>query len=275
MPGIAWVNGMLVDPEQPVLGVQERGFLYGDGLFETVRLRGCVPLDWEQHLERLGQGCGVLKMPCPKETVEAGVQELAARINDGVLRITVSRGESPRGLLPPPGIKPTVVVTGQDGKPYPDAAYESGMNACLVSFPRNHCSPLVQLKSLNNLENILGRQEAAAAGVQEGIFCNLLGEIAEGTMSNFFLVRSGRIITPPPESGLLPGIMRARVISLAESAGISVAEEKIFPEDFRMAEEAFLTNSLMGVMPLVVIDGEKVGNGRPGQITGLLCQMLR
>lgn len=275
MPGIAWVNGEIGDLNRPRFGVRERGFLYGDGVFETLRLRDGLPQDWKEHRQRLCQGCSALKIPCPWDDVEAGVAEVTARIGNGVLRVTVTRGESPRGLLPHPDSRPTVVVVGQDEEPYPRDIYERGMHACLVSFPRNHLSPLVRLKSLNCLENILGRLEAAAAGSHEGIFCNYLGEVAEGTTSNVFIVLEGRIVTPSPASGLLPGITRAKVMSLARELGIPVVEGSVLPEDLLGAEEAFLTNSLMGIMPLVSVDGRRVGTGRPGPVTASLRRKLQ
>jgi len=121
------------------------------------------------------------------------------------------------------------------------------------------------LKSLNYLENIFGRQEAAAAGVEEGVFLNLKGEVAEGTISNVFLVFDPNLmITPPPESGLLPGITREIILVLASKLGFSVAEKIILPRDFKAASEAFLTNSLLEVMPLISLDGVPVGAGKPG-----------
>ena len=270
MSGTAWVNGKFIDQSIPCLRIQDRGFLYGDGLFETMRLHEGQVLCCDQHLARLSAGCAALKINFPLEEVTSGVEETAAELKNGVLRLTLSRGESARGLLPPLECKATVVVTGSTGEPYPEDAYKKGFRTCLISFPRSHLSPLVQLKSLNCLENILGRQEVAAAGVEEGLFCNYLGEIAEGTTSNVFLVMEGRLITPPPECGLLPGIMRAQVISLASRQGITITEEKLYPEDFSGAEEAFLTNSLLGIMPLVSFEGKPVGDGCPGPLTELL-----
>ncbi|NPV30399.1 MAG: hypothetical protein HPY58_12290 [Firmicutes bacterium] len=267
MPGFAWVRGRLVPENAPSLGIGERGFLYGDGLFETVRVYRGKPFAWRRHLARLAAGCQVLQIPFPGEELKTGVEALleASGLAEGSLRVTVARGESPRGLLSPPGIKPTVVITAHPGEPYPPAAYARGFRAATVSFPRNHLSPLVRLKSLNYLENVLGRREAAAAGADEGIFLNIKGEVAEGTISNVFLVFQGRsIITPHPESGLLPGITREIVLSLAGELGFSVAEKIVLPEDFRKAEEAFLTSSLLEVMPLVSLDGFPIGSGRPG-----------
>lgn len=275
MPGITWVSGRFVDPQKPSLGVQERGFLYGDGLFETMRLRHGQPLHWKEHLERLRNGCAAMNISFPLEEICTGVRETSALLENGTLRLTVTRGETPgRGLLPTLNSTATVVVTGYEGEPYPEESYKKGFSACLISFPRSHLSPLVKLKSLNCLENIWGRVEAAAAGANEGIFCNYMGEIAEGTTSNVFLVIKEKLVTPPPECGLLPGIMRAQVLSLAEKLGITAVQAKVYPQDFRRAEESFLTNSLMGVMPLVSINGNSVGKGSPGPITEMLRQEL-
>ncbi len=168
---------------------------------------------------------------------------------------------------------PTVVVAGFPGDPYPPESYARGFRAVTVSFPRNPDSPLVRLKSLNFLENILGRKEAAAAGADEGIFLNTRGEVTEGTVSNVFLVDSrGRLVTPHPASGLLPGITREVVVELARDLGLEVAEEVVLPEQLRAAREAFLTNSLLGVMPLVALDGAAVGAGRPGEVTRALAR---
>lgn len=276
MSGIAWVNGKFVDPLNPSLGVQDRGFLHGDGLFETMRLQNCQPLHWEEHLARLRNGCDTLNIAFPLEEVCKGVREASAKLKNGVLRLTVTRGESPgRGLLPPGKSDATVVVTGYTGEPYPEESYEKGFSACLISFPRSQLSPLVKLKSLNCLENILGRMEAAAAGKNEGVFRNYLGEIAEGTISNVFLVIEGKLITPPPECGLLPGIMRAQVLALAKNLGVTAIQEKVYPQDFYRADESFLTNSLMGVMPLVSFDGNPIGKGSPGPITHMLYQGIK
>jgi len=276
--GIAWVNGRIINEEEPCLSVRERGFLYGDGLFETVRVYRGRPFAWERHLARLAAGCERLGMPCPGQLIADGTREVLGTLcpADGSLRVTVTRGEAPRGLLAPPGTKPTVVITASEGEPYSQEAYERGFRAVTVSFPRNQLSPLVRLKSLNYLENLIGRQEAAAAGADEGIFLNLKGEVAEGTISNVFLVLGDRrIATPPPESGLLPGITREWVITLAGKLGFSVCEQPVLPRDFLRAQEAFLTNSLLEVMPLVALDGAVVGTGAPGPVARALREAYR
>lgn len=277
MSGIAWVNERIIDEEEPCLSVQERGFLYGDGLFETVRVYQGRPFVWQRHLARLVAGCERLQMPCPVQLVTEGMDRILGTFGptDGSLRVTVTRGKVPRGLLAPQG-KPTVVITASIGEPYSPDAYERGFKAVTVSFPRNQLSPLVGLKSLNYLENLLGKQEAAAAGADEGIFLNLMGEVTEGTISNVFLVLGDwRIVTPPPESGLLPGITREWIIMLASKLGFSVSEQPVFPQDFLKAREAFLTNSLLEVMPLIALDGVAIGNGAPGPVARALREAYR
>lgn len=275
MSGIAWVNGYFVDPFKSFPGVHDRGFLYGDGLFETIRLHNHVPQYWKEHRDRLRHGCSVLKINFPGATISRGMEQVSRKLQSGVLRLTVTRGGHPgRGFLPAGNPIPTVAVTGYPGEPYPEELYRQGFSGTLISFPRNHRSPLVKLKSLNCLENIIGKMEAASAGADEGIFVNCLGEIAESTASNIFLVIDDKLLTPPPESGLLPGIMRARVLLLAKRLGINALQSKIYPQDFRRAGESFLTNSLLGIMPLVSINGQPVGNGRPGKVTELLRREL-
>ncbi len=145
-----------------------------------------------------------------------------------------------------------------------------------VSFPRNHLSPLVGLKSLNSLENILGRREAAAAGADEGLFFNIRGDLAEGTVSNVFLLQEGgRLVTPPVGSGLLPGIAREIVLAVGGALGLTVSEETVARHDFQSAREAWLTNSLLEVMPLVSLDGVPIGHGRPGEIAFKARQAYR
>jgi branched-chain amino acid aminotransferase len=295
---LTWVNGSLIPPGEPCLAAGERGFLYGDGLFETILLYGGRPFAWERHAARLADGCRVLGIPYPEREIAAGLEAVLEALNGsrtpdaggtgagrasasetGSLRLAVTRGANPAGaraVLPQPGMQPTVVITARPGEPYPAGAYRSGQRAVTVSWPRNHLSPIVRLKTLNYLENILGRQEAAAAGADEGIFFNLKGELAEGTASNVFLVfEDGRIATPPAESGLLPGIARSMALALGGGLGLVVGEQAITRREFDRAREAFLTNSLLGIMPLVSCDGRPFGSGAPGEITLRLLEAYR
>ena len=254
MPGLTWVNGRFVSPGEPCLEAGERGFLYGDGLFETVRLYDGRPFAWARHADRLAAGCQMLGIPYPKAEIAAGIQAMLAALyarrtsadnGAGSLRLTVTRGSNPagaRGLLPIQGLQPTVVVTAKPGEPYPADSYCRGQRAITVSFPRNHLSPVVRLKSLNYLENLLGRQEAAVAGADEGIFFNLKGELTEGTASNIFLLFDDQeLITPPIESGLLPGIAREIVLSIGCAIGLQVRQEVVTCQDFQQIREVWLT----------------------------------
>jgi branched-subunit amino acid aminotransferase/4-amino-4-deoxychorismate lyase len=169
-----------------------------------------------------------------------------------------------------------VVITANPGEPYPPDAYRSGQRAVTVSFPRNDLSPLVRLKSLNCLENVLGRREAAAGGADEGIFFNTRGDLAEGTASNVFLLfEDGRLVTPPAASGLLPGIAREIVLSVAKDLGLQAVVRTVSRRDIENAREVWLTNSLIEVMPLVSLDGVPVGEGRPGEFASRARQACR
>jgi branched-chain amino acid aminotransferase len=299
LSGLTWVNGRFVPPGEACLEAGERGFLFGDGLFETVRLYGGRAPAWPRHAARLAEGCRTLGIPYPGAEIAAGLEAVLAALagiapasghpagagratgadGAGSLRLTVTRGAHPpgvRGLLPHRELRPTVVITANLGEPYPPDAYSSGLRAVTVSFPRNHLSPLVRLKSLNCLENVLGRREAVAAGADEGIFFNTRGELAEGTVSNVFLLFDGdRLVTPPAGSGLLPGIAREIVLAVGGALGLAVSEEAARRRDFENAREAWLTNSLLEVMPLVSLDGVPVGNGRPGEIACRVRQAYR
>ncbi len=327
MSGLTWVNGRFVSPGEACLEAGERGFLYGDGLFETVRLYGGRPFAWPRHAARLAEGCLMLGIPCPDVEIAAGLEAVLAAVNRGrrqvrgqkkdlmagrpevgrrkqdleatsstwsgfagsgeagrepgagSLRLTVTRGAHPlgvRGLLPHQELHPTVLITANLGEPYPPDAYCSGLRAVTVSFPRNHLSPLVGLKSLNSLENVLGRREAAAAGADEGLFFNIRGDLAEGTVSNVFLMQEGgRLVTPPVGSGLLPGITREIVLAVGGALGLTVSEEAVARHDFQSAREVWLTNSLLEVMPLVSLDGVPIGHGRPGEIAFKARQAYR
>jgi len=294
MSGLTWVNGRFIAPGEACLDPGERGFLFGDGLFETVRLYGGQAPVWPRHAVRLAEGCRTLGIPYPGEEIAGGLEAVLDALGTkgsgsepdaggaggaGSLRLTVTRGAHPpgvRGLAPRQELRPTVLITANPGEPYPPTAYRSGQRAVTVSFPRNQLSTLIRLKSLNCLENVLARREAVAAGADEGLFFNLRGDLAEGTASNVFLLfDGGRLITPPLESGLLPGIAREIVLAAGAALGLTVCEEATGRHGFQSAREAWLTNALLEVMPLVSLDGAPVGNGRPGELAFRMRQAYR
>jgi branched-subunit amino acid aminotransferase/4-amino-4-deoxychorismate lyase len=160
-------------------------------------------------------------------------------------------------------------------KPPSPSEYRKGWKAVVVETRQNQGSPLSRLKSLNFLNNIWARREAEAKRVDEGILLNTLGEVAEASTSNIFLVKKGVVITPPEESGLLPGITRRVVLELTSTLGLEVYDKKVFLDDLMVAEEAFLTNSLIEIMPLVEIDGRRIGKGKQGPITEKIHKAYR
>lgn len=268
----AWLNGGLLRGDESFLAL-ERAIFYGDGLFETLRVYRGRPLFLREHIRRLVEGAAVLGFEAvlEPEMVIRAVQETVAanKATEGSVRLTVIRGRGP-GLCPKASAPPSVLVTFRPGVPYVSELYTRGFKAVFVSFPRNERSPLVYIKSLNFLENILGKKEAAAKGADEGLFLNTAGCLCEGTVSNIFLVRERTLVTPDVASGLLPGITRRIVICLAREAGLTVAERPVRPEELLGADEAFLTNSLLEIMPLVAVDDRIIGDGKPGPVTHFL-----
>jgi branched-chain amino acid aminotransferase len=277
MNQIVYINGNLVPLSQTVISPLDYGFLYGYGLFETMRAYRGFVFRLDKHLNRLTSSIKRLRIP----TVTAGLKEAvtatlqANKLSDARIRITVSIGEG--GIAPDTRQchKPTVLVIAEHYKPHPERAYSTGFKAIVSSLVRYSRSPLSIIKSANYLENMLAKQEAAAAGADEAIRLNEKGFLAEASMSNVFLIADGKLMTPPLESGILPGITREAVIELASRLGISTIERDIPMEELFRAQEAFLTNSLIEVMPLTEIDGKPVGSGRPGLITERLRAVYR
>jgi branched-subunit amino acid aminotransferase/4-amino-4-deoxychorismate lyase len=208
-----------------------------------------------------------------KSAVMATIQ--ANQLGDARVRITISIGEG--GIVPDPSTcdKPTVLILAGHYQPYPEQVYEKGFRAIVSSIRRNSQSPLSRLKSANYLESILARQEARAAGIDEALCLNEKGLLAEASMSNIFLVTNGILRTPGQESGILPGITREVVLELASPLGINTLEHDIRLDELFQAQEAFLTNSLMEIMPLTEIDGKPIGSGRPGPLTKRLAMAYK
>ena len=277
MNQIVYINGNLVPLSQTVISPLDYGFLYGYGLFETMRAYGGFVFRLDKHLNRLSGSGGRLGIPAItaglKEAVTATLQ--ANKLSDARIRITVSIGEG--GIAPDTRQcqKPTVLVMAEHYEPPPERVYRTGFKAIVSSLVRYSRSPLSIIKSANYLENMLAKQEAAAAGADEAIRLNEKGFLAEASMSNVFLIADGKLMTPPLESGILPGITREAVIELASRLGISTIERDIPIEELFRAQEAFLTNSLIEVMPLTEIDGKPVASGKPGLITERLRTAYR
>lgn len=256
------------------VSVFDRGFLYGDGLFETMRSYGGRIFKLDEHLSRLFRSSKVLKIKMPyskKELKRAVHRDLkAARIKDAYIRLTLTRGEGTFNFKHDSRMKPNVVVTVKEFKGYPDIFYFRGISAKISDIRQNEYSPLSGIKSLNFLDHIIARMRAQDEGFYEAILTNTKGHVAEAATSNIFLVKRGMLLTPSLDSGILPGITRRAVIRIARKLGIRVAEKAITQKELAGADEIFLTNSLGEIFPVVRVGKIAIGNGLPGEMTKLL-----
>jgi branched-subunit amino acid aminotransferase/4-amino-4-deoxychorismate lyase len=260
----------LKETEAPEL-ILDRGLFFGDGVFESLKaVRGKI-LGLKDHLQRLLEGIKVLKMePSWDETeLENSVQKIVKEsdFEECYIRITITRGKWLGSIPPIVSSKPNLIILCRKFLPFREELYERGFRTVTLPMRRNESSPLSRIKSLNYLDNILGRMLALEKGLDEGIFLNIQGFLTEGTASNLFLVRGQSLTTPPIEDGVLPGITRKIVLEQASSLGLKTEARSIKPEEILSSNEAFLTNSLMGIVPWVQSDGKEIQNGRPGTIT--------
>ena len=261
-----YLNGKFISAELGKIDFNDRGFLLGDGLFETMRAyQGKTP--WlKEHWQRLEKSAGYLEIPLIISFDELGgiINELLSQNNllaqDASLRLTVTRGSGPRGLLPPNNVKPTLMLTAF-GLP----AFEvAAVDACVVNIRRNELSPLANIKSLNYLENVLAKMAAVKLGSQEAILLNSKNHVAEASAANIFCVTEKmELITPRIEDGALPGITRQVVIHLAEKLNIPIAEKIVNVDDLTHAAEIFLTNSLIEIQPVGRFNGKIINKNSP------------
>ena len=263
-----YYNGEIIPTESALVSVGDRGLLYGYGLFETFLVKNGQAVFIEEHLERLRISAPKISLSLVEEehyriSLYNGIHEIIAcnKLSEGSLRLTVTAGTEDSG-------RSNVVITAKKGLAYRPEHYSQGFRAGFLKGPRNERSPLVYVKSLNYLENILGRRETTAKGWNEGLFLNTKGFLVEGTVSNVFLVTKDKeLVTPDISSGLLPGVMRSKVLEAASATGYRCIERAVLPEELFTAKECFLTNSLMVVMPLVEVNGRRIGDGEVGGVT--------
>ena len=272
-----WLEDKLVDREDAKVSVFDHGLLYGDGVFEGIRVYDGKIFELEAHLKRLYTSAKVIHLNMPMDMPEltsALEQTVAANdIVDGYIRLVVSRGVGDLGLNPYLCKKGCVIIIAANIRLYSDELYEHGLKVISASTMRNHPMALPpQVKSLNYLNNILAKIEAIDRGVSEAIMYNHLGYVAEATGDNVFIVNDGVIYTPPVQAGSLEGITRDVVIMLAEKEGIKVVEKNLSKFDLYVAQELFLTGTAAEVIGVVDIDGRTIADGKPGPITKHLKQ---
>lgn len=253
---VLWLNGRVIAKKQAQLDPGDRGFLLGDGLFETLLAKNGRIEHLELHLRRLRNSAVMLGIPIKydDEAITDGLDGLlvATTLSKGLsaLRITVTRGAGQRGLLPPEVTEPCLMMTAVAYHP----PREESFAARIVAIRRNEGSPLSRIKSLNYLDNVLALQEAVAAGADEALMRNNAGQICGGSRNNLFVVRAGQLITPPIADGVLDGVKRRIVLDCARNIGCPIREASLSPMDLLTVDEAFLTNSLMNIKPLHRID---------------------
>jgi branched-chain amino acid aminotransferase len=272
-----YVNGVITDRDSAVISIFDRGFLYGDSVYEVVRTSGGRLVDLDRHLERLRRSAAgiALAMPTPEELGSAIADTLDAAQNpESYLRIIVTRGGGPITLDIRAPEKSSLVLIAAPLSPPPAELYERGASLRIVGVERTSRRAFDPgVKSGNYLNNIMALAEAKQAGAYEAIMCSPDGRVAEGSTSNVFAVRGGRIVTPALATGILSGITRQRVIDIARAADISIEEGDLLPDEVRGAEEVFITSAIRGVMPVSEVDGTAIGDGRPGRLTRRLIQL--
>ena len=274
------INGTLYAKEDAVISVYDHGLLYGDGVFEGIRSYGGQVFRLQEHLDRLWQSAEAIWLEIPvskEELAESVIATLAANeIEDGYIRLVVTRGAGTLGLDPNRTSDPQVIIIADRITLYPDEYYANGLKIVTVATRRNHPDALSpRIKSLNYLNNILAKIEGLQAGCVEALMLNHRGEVAECTGDNIFLVKSGVLLTPSTDAGILEGITRQAVMELAAEAGTEIQERTLGMEDVYGADECFLTGSAAEVVPVVQVDEHQIGTGRPGPVTTDLIQRFR
>ncbi len=275
-----WINGKLVDKEQAVLTVFDHAVLYGDGVFEGIRVYNGKIFQCAAHMDRLFASADGIRLPMPltKREIVDGMQEAIAAndISDGYIRLVVTRGPGTLGLNPFECSDPTVFIIADQIALYPSDMYETGLEVIIAKTRRispEMISPTV--KSCNYLNNTLARIEAVDAGAAEAIMLNAEGTIAEATGDNVFIVSEGAVATPPPESGSLKGITRQVVMGLCRNLGIPITERVVTVEQLYAADECFLTGTAAEVIAVTKADGRVIGAGKAGAITKKLLEAFR
>lgn len=262
MKNLVCLNGEFFSASEAKISIFDQGVLYGAGLFETIKVSGGNPVRADLHISRLVSSAEALYLELPyKRDNIIQMLDSTAEINnmtEGALRLTITRG----GFYS----KPMLFITSRD-LPYSERAFIEGIKAGFSSVKINKESLLIRHKTLNYFENIIARQQAVENGWDEAILLNTEGYITEGSVSNIFLIKNGRVITPGSDCGLLPGIIRGLTIKHCLSIGKLPEERKVTTDELLTADEVFITNSLIGVLPVVSVNNTLIGDGKPGRVT--------
>jgi len=306
--GAVYVNGIIKPAGEAVVPVYDHGFLYGEGVYETLRTYNRVPFLYDRHLGRLRASAGRIELDVPfsdaelagwiDDTVAAaddqerrercgasgphvasepgGVQGAPPSKKEAYIRILFTRGVGELNYDPKSTPKPTTVIIVKPLEEPPARVFEQGINICQVGILRNHPGTVNPLIKANNLlNNALAMQEANRRGGEEGLMCNYRGELSECSQANFFMVRDGVVLTPRSEAGLLEGITRAFLFEVGKDIGVDVQEATLYPKDLETADEAFITSTTRELSPVTKIDDRPVGAGAVGPITNRMLDGYR
>lgn len=275
-----YIDGQFLDEANAKVSVFDHGLLYGDGVFEGIRMYHNRVFKLREHIERLYWSAKaiLLEIPMtPEEMIQATIETCRQNnLRDGYIRLLVTRGKGTLGLDPRRCPKPSVVIIAANLQMYPAELYQKGMAIVTVPTTRNLVNSVnPAIKSLNYLNNILAKIEANNAGVEEAIMLNSDGFVAECTGDNVFIIQKGRLMTPPLSAGALYGITRNTVLDCARAAGIATSEPLMTRYDVYTADEMFLTGTAAEMIPVVKVDGRVIGNGQVGPITLKLLAAFR
>jgi len=269
---LIYIDGTYYPKSAAKISVFDHGLLYGDGVFEGIRAYHGTIFLCQEHIDRLYEGAQVLclTVPLSKEEMRQALHETLAKngLRDAYIRLIVTRGVGDLGLSPRKCPKASVIIIAASIQLYPEELYAQGLKIITVATPAVHPEALnPRIKSLNYLNNILAKIEALNAGVEEAIMLNHAGLVAECTGDNIFIIRDNRLLTPAPSAGILKGCTRDAVMRLAADAGLDVREADLQRYDLYTASECFLTGTAAELIPVIEIDGRRIGTGRPGPRT--------
>jgi branched-chain amino acid aminotransferase len=275
-----YLNGKIVPKEKALVSVLDHGFLYGDGIYETLMVYNGKIFKIDEHIKRFFQSAKMtgFKMPMTKSQIEAAFYKTlkANNLKEAYIRIQITRGYGDIGLDPALCPKPTVVIIPKEFHGHPKEYYQMGVHVAVVNVRRNHPMALnPKIKATNFLNNILAKIESLNKKAYEAIMLTIDGYVAEGTICNIFIVKDRTLITPPTNIGILEGVTRGLIIKLAKEKGIKVLEKAFKKEALYKADECFLSSTTMEIMPVTRVDNKKIGKGSPGEMTKKLLSDFR
>ena len=279
--GAVYVNGRIARAEEATIPVYDHGFLYGEGVYETLRTYNRVPFLYDRHVRRLRASAGYLKLAVPFTDDElaswiADTMAAAGPLEEAYIRVLLTRGVGELTYDVQSTPVPSLIIIVKPLEEVPARVLTDGIKVALVPILRNHPGSVNPVIKANNLlNNALAMQEANRRGADEGLMCNYRGELSECSQANFFIVRGGAALTPTNEAGLLEGLTRNFLFEVGHDAGVDVRYETLFPADLQSADEAFITSTTKELSPVTQIDNRPVGNGKPGPVTKKLLDAYR